>query len=251
MKCISFSEPANVCLGRLRRHVKQNHSFHSRNACLRMRWGGGRMKISALSHTRAVRLCVERRQIYFTEQLLWWTGNRGEKEQYKIKTCLLFWVGKFPISHNPALEWKTQKKIYPNVFIITELFWLTENTASYFHLKTSQFWMSCESKMQHMSEFVTSVRMLEPGGQCSWPGKPVKALRKKICCYKILKHTRARGWVNKESVFIVWIVTILYFKSCIETGQRIVTELKTLHKSTQRVHYVHRSQASNWDKCGV
>lgn len=98
----------------------------------RMRWGGGRMKISALSHTRAVRLCVERRQIYFTEQLLWWTGNRGEKEQYKIKTRLLFWVGKFPISHNPALEWKTQKKIHPNVFRITELFWLTENTASYF-----------------------------------------------------------------------------------------------------------------------
>lgn len=60
------------------------------NVPCRMRWGGSRMKISALSHTRVVRLCAERGLIYSTEQLLWRRGNRGrEKEQSKIKPCLV------------------------------------------------------------------------------------------------------------------------------------------------------------------
>lgn len=45
------------------------------------------MKISALSHTRVVSLCVEKGPIYTTEQLLQGIRNeRREKEQYKIKT---------------------------------------------------------------------------------------------------------------------------------------------------------------------
>lgn len=57
----------------------------------RVSWGGGRMKISALSHTRVVRLCVERGLTYSTEQLLWQRRNRRrEKEQQKIKPRLLF-----------------------------------------------------------------------------------------------------------------------------------------------------------------
>lgn len=90
--------------------------------------------ISFITHTRGVTLCVERRLIYSTEQLLSWRRNRRrEKEQYKIKPCLLFWIVKFPISHHPALEWKQKKKIYPNVFITTELLWLTESTVSCFY----------------------------------------------------------------------------------------------------------------------
>lgn len=46
------------------------------------------MKISALSHTRAVRLCVERGPIYSTEQLLW--RKRGERTiQDKSSSALL------------------------------------------------------------------------------------------------------------------------------------------------------------------
>ncbi len=76
-------------------------SFHSRNACVSCAvlclaeggGGGGGMKISALSHTRAVRLCVERGLIYSTQQLLLQRSNRRSKEeQYKIKKnpCLFF-----------------------------------------------------------------------------------------------------------------------------------------------------------------
>lgn len=68
-------------------HARKCMSFHSRKVCLSctelfhaVTWGGGRMKISALSHTRAVRLCVERGLIYSTEQLLWRRRN-GRRER--------------------------------------------------------------------------------------------------------------------------------------------------------------------------
>lgn len=86
----------------------------------RERWGGGGMKISALSHTTAIRLCVERQLIYSTEQLLCWWRNRGkETERGGMKPCLLiWWIVKSSVSDHPASEWKhTLSQCFCNNFL--------------------------------------------------------------------------------------------------------------------------------------